>query len=88
MFFNKDDEEILQQFEHLSKQNKELTSIMNNQQDLIQSIVKIIIESQKETETRLTNMHGEVAQLTNTLNGYIRSEINNKKVQTSNNFFF
>lgn len=78
-------QDLLEKFELLSNQNKELTTIVTQQQDIIHSIAKLVIDGQKDTETRITKMHGEITQLGNVLNGYIRSEINTtnkKKVQS------
>ena len=40
-----------------------------------------------ETQSKISVLHRDVAQLTNTLNGFVRSEVNKKKVQQSSKIF-
>jgi len=80
-------EELINRLDKLSVQNQGLNTIVQHQNNLIQSLVKIVKGNQTETQNKIATLHGDVAQLTNTLNGFVRAEVNKKKTQQSSKFF-
>ena len=80
-------EELIKRLDNLSVQNQELNSIVQSQNVLINSLAKLVNDNQTETQSKISVLHGDVAQLTNTLNGFVRSEVNKKKVQQSSKIF-
>ena len=62
------------------EENKQLRTDFDRQGKLIQALTKLLIDQHNETTNHLLNMQGDVAQMMNSLNGFVRAETQKKRV--------